>query len=333
MLPIGVVIPTRNSASLVPEHLETMRDWLDQVQEVVVVDSFSKDGTLELLKAGLRHSDLRILDHPPGLYQSWNYGIAQIKSEYCYVSTVGDAITREGLEHLAEVIARLRSDVVISKPRFIDVNGGPISSPRWPIDDVTSTLRVREPIALSELGLFLFTLVNYRDAILGSSASNLYRTRCLQEKPFPVDYGTAGDGGWGLEHCLKIRLAVTPRVFSNIREHPKSYSKAEYAVDQMSRKMLDRVCRTYREAAARSPEFAQSAKAVQVERMIELIEEQLVWQQRLEEYRRRSIWVFRPGAWKARMARNANGREIGRLKEAGAAKLLAMPPKTAENQL
>jgi hypothetical protein len=226
------------------------------------------------------------------------------------------------LEHLAEVIARLRGDVVISKPRFVDVKGGPIAAPRWPIDDVTSTLQIAEPIALSGLGLFLFTLANYRDAILGSSASNLYRTRCLQENPFPVEYGTAGDGGWGLENCFKVRVGVTPRVFSNIREHPKSYSKAEYAVDQMSRKMLDRICQTYREAATSSPALAQTAKDLQVDRMIELIEEQLVWQQRLEDYRRRSIWVLRPGAWKARMARDANGREIRQLKEAGAARLL-----------
>jgi glycosyltransferase involved in cell wall biosynthesis len=300
-----------------------MRLWLDQVEEVVVVDSFSKDGTLELLQAGLPHPNLRILDHPPGLYQSWNYGIAQLKSEYCYVSTVGDAITREGLSHLAEVIARLRCDVVISKPRFIDFNGQPLAAAEWPIDDMTTTLRLEEPIALSGLGLFLFTLVNYRNAILGSSASNLYRTRCLQENPFPVDYGTAGDGGWGLEHCLRIRLAVTPRVFSTLREHPKSYSKADYAVDQMSRKMLDRICRTYRDAAASSPELAQIARDLQVDRMIELIEEQLVCQQRLEDYRRASLWVLQPGAWRARVARNTKGRALKQLKETGVRKLLA----------
>src|SRR5439155_6290113 len=163
-LPIGVVVPTRNSASLAPEHLETMRPWLDQVEQVVVVDSFSKDGTVQLLKAGLRHPNLQILEHPPGLYQSWNHGIARLKTEYCYISTVGDAITRDGLEHLAEVIARLRCDAVISKPRFIDINGAPVRSPRWPIDDVTSALRVNEPIALADSALFLFTLLNYRDA-------------------------------------------------------------------------------------------------------------------------------------------------------------------------
>jgi glycosyltransferase involved in cell wall biosynthesis len=323
MLPIGVVVPTRNSALLVPEHLETMREWLDQVEEVVVVDSFSKDGTLELLKAGIRHPNLRILEHPPGLYQSWNFGIAQLKAEYCYVSTVGDAIAREGLEHLAEVIARLRGDVVISKPGFIDVNGRPLPPPRWPIDDMTTTLRLEEPTVLSGLGLFLFTLVNYRDAILGSSASNLYRTRCLQETPFPVDYGTAGDGGWGLENCLKVLVAVTPRIFSTLREHPKSYTKTEYAVDQMSRKMLDRICRTYRETAAGNAELAATAKELQVDRMIELIEEHLICQHQLEEYRHRSLWVFHPGAWQARVARNAKSRELRRLEEAGVEKLQA----------
>src|ERR1043166_9178000 len=185
MLPIGVVVPTRNSASLVPQHLDTMRQWLDEVQEVVVVDSFSEDGTVDLLETGLRHPNARFFEHPPGLYQSWNFGIAQLKTEYCYISTVGDGITLEGLQQLMEVISRLRADVVVSKPRFIKVNGSPLPPPRWPIDDLLTTLRVTDPQALEGMGLFLFTLLNYRDAILGSSASNLYRTRVLQEKPFP----------------------------------------------------------------------------------------------------------------------------------------------------
>src|SRR5437588_3579211 len=142
MLPIGVVVPTRNSASLVPQHLDTMRPWLGQIEEVVVVDSVSKDGTVDLLKAGLQHPNLRFLEHPPGLYQSWNFGISQLKTEYCYLSTVGDGITREGLEHLADVIGLLRCDVVISKPRFIDLSDTSLPSTRWPRDDMIDTLRL-----------------------------------------------------------------------------------------------------------------------------------------------------------------------------------------------
>ena len=52
-------------------HAETLG-----LQEVIVVDSFSTDGTIELIKAELRHPQLKIMAHPPGLYQSWNHGIA-----------------------------------------------------------------------------------------------------------------------------------------------------------------------------------------------------------------------------------------------------------------
>ena len=317
MLPIGVLLPTRDAAAFLPHHLETMREWVGQVQEVVVVDSRSKDGTLDLIKAGLRHPNLRIFEHPPGLYQSWNHGIQQIQAEHCYVSTVGDSITLDGLRHLVEVIQAQRCDVVVSKPDFIDVHGRPIRPSDWPIDDVVRTLHLEQPVALEGMGLFLFTLVNYRDAILGSSASNLYRTRCVQKYPFPVDYGTAGDGGWGLTNCVTIRLGVTSRVFSNIREHPKSYSKAEYEVDQFARKLLARIRRTYQEEAQRNAEFAALARRLKVDRMIELLEQRLEEQERLEQYRRgHSIWVLHPSAWRARRRRNALHREVLRLRDA-----------------
>ena len=317
MLPIGVLVPTRDAAALLPDHLTTMREWVHEAQEVVVVDSFSKDGTLELAKSGLQHPNLRILQHPPGLYQSWNHGIQQIKAEYCYISTVGDSITLAGLRHLAQIIETHRCDVVVSKPDFIDVQGQPIRPSRWPVDDLVHSLRLAQPAVLKGAGLFLFTLVNYREAILGSSASNLYRTRCLQDRPFPVDYGTAGDGGWGLTNCLRIALAVTPQVFSTIREHPKSYPKSEYAVDQFVRKLLARIVRTYREETASNPQFAVLAEKLQMEKLIELLRQQLDQQERLEHYREnRSIWVLHPSAWLARWRRNAMGKEIRRLQDA-----------------
>jgi hypothetical protein len=295
-----------------------MREWLPEAQEVVVVDSISSDGTLELIKAELRHPGLRFLTHPPGLYQSWNFGVQQIKAPYCYISTVGETISAEGLRHLASLMDQLRCDVAISLPRFIDEQGKPVRSHDWPIEDMLSTLRVREPIALEGAGLFWLTLAHYRNAILGSSASNLYRTACLQERPFPTGYGTAGDGGWGLENCLKIRLGLTPRVFSTFREHPKSYSKAEYAVDALSRKMLERIGRTYAEEAAGNPSFAGLARQLQVDRFLVLLEEQLQRQEELERCREQHrIWVLSPAAWRARQRRNAKALEIAQVRNAG----------------
>jgi glycosyltransferase involved in cell wall biosynthesis len=46
MLPLGVVIPTKNSMPYLPSHLEAMREWQDLAEEIVVVDSFSTDGSV-----------------------------------------------------------------------------------------------------------------------------------------------------------------------------------------------------------------------------------------------------------------------------------------------
>src|SRR4051794_30761037 len=118
MLPLGVVIPTKNSLPYLPAHLAGMREWLGLVEEVVVVDSFSTDGTVDFLKSNLSHPRVTYASHPPGLYASWNHGIAQIRSPYVFIATTGDLITPAGLQQLCQTAEMLACDVVISKPTF-----------------------------------------------------------------------------------------------------------------------------------------------------------------------------------------------------------------------
>jgi glycosyltransferase involved in cell wall biosynthesis len=116
MLPIGVVIPTRNSMKFLPAHLAALKGWIEQAREVICVDSFSTDGTLEMLKAELHHPRLKILSHPPGLYESWNFAVKQVTSAYIYIATAGDGITLQGLRHLVETAERFQTDLVLSPP-------------------------------------------------------------------------------------------------------------------------------------------------------------------------------------------------------------------------
>ncbi len=81
-LDIGVVVPTRNSMPHIRDHVEALNQWIGRVKEVVVVDSQSVDGTVDYIREHLLHSNLVIVDHPPGLYESWNAGISKIQSEY-----------------------------------------------------------------------------------------------------------------------------------------------------------------------------------------------------------------------------------------------------------
>jgi hypothetical protein len=56
--------------------------------------------------------------------------------------------------------------------------------------------------------------------LISSSAGNLYRTRVMQENPFPTDYGHAGDSAWSLEMSRKVRWVVDPTVVSYFWIHP-----------------------------------------------------------------------------------------------------------------
>jgi glycosyltransferase involved in cell wall biosynthesis len=70
MLPFGVVILTKNSMRYLPGQVENFATWIDLAEQVVVVDSFPTDGTVEFLKANLKHPNVLFVSHLPGLYAS-----------------------------------------------------------------------------------------------------------------------------------------------------------------------------------------------------------------------------------------------------------------------
>jgi glycosyltransferase involved in cell wall biosynthesis len=310
-LPISVLIPTRNCASFLDSHFESLDHWIALAEEVVVVDSDSKDGTVEFIKARLRHPRAKFLTHPPGLYQSWNYGIQNATAEFIYISTVGDSITARGLEHLHEVAEKFESDVVISKPNFVDAAGQPVGDHHWPIDEILNGLRVQEPTLLSTVEQFLFAITNAWGAILGSSASNLYRTRCLQQRPFPLQFGTSGDGGWGIQNIFQVKIAVTPERISTFRHHEKSYSLAEYYVESLALKFFRLAQEVIAQQRPHNPDLQKVLDLVQWKELEEALDIAFVEQEKLERARKQKTpWMFQPAAWSVRTNRNRARRRI-----------------------
>jgi len=310
---VGVVLPTRNCAPLLSEHLESMAAWLDLIDEVVVVDSESTDGTRQLIRERLRHPSVRWLDHPPGLYQCWNHGIQNLHTDYIYVSTVGDGIAREGLLHLREVADRFDADLVISAPDFLDESGCPTVEPLWPVRRLIELMDFQEPGCLQGWPVFLFAIAFCPDALLGSSASNLYRASFLQAHPFPTEYGMLGDGAWGVMNALSLRLGVTPKRFSHFRSHAKSYSPREYVVAEDPKGKLLRAAKDIlADARIRSPEAHAEAERLSLPRLVDAAVQGQHWRVRLDKERERSWpWSLNPLAWRARHSRNACEREVG----------------------
>lgn len=216
---LSVVLPTYNCAPLMERHLDAMETWSDLAEEIVVVDSRSTDGTLDLIRSRLRHPNVRIIERDRGLYESWNEGIAATTSDWVYISTAGDTIERAHLLHLLELGERATADVVISAPRFVDEGGGPGDDLRWPPSQVIAGRR--EPFVLTAEAAFVLTFIHCPSALLGSSASNLYRGKHLRARPFPVEFKGAGDSVWILRHAAQSRLCFTPQIGSTFCVHPK----------------------------------------------------------------------------------------------------------------
>jgi hypothetical protein len=319
---IGVLIPTLDCIGLLPGHLDSLKPWLQRAGEVVVVDSQSTDGTIEFLRANLDHPRLRFLAHPRGLYQSWNFGLGHLTTPYAYVSTVGDSITGAGLEHLLRVAQAGRCDVAVSKPSFVDNAGRAMPEPRWPIDDLLELFPDQRPLILEGASLFFFACAHCTEALLGSSASNLYLTDCVKRRPFSSAYGTVGDGAWGIANALDIRMGLTDQTFSTLRHHPKAYKPEEYAVEGLRGKLFALAQETLHARARQSSAFLASVEPLKMDDLMRVLRQNLDWQERLERCRHAFWpWFANPIAWRARRQRNRYARELIDLKESAAARI------------
>jgi hypothetical protein len=215
-LPIGVVIPVLNCRPDLPAHLSGSADWLPSVEQVVVVDSFSSDGSLEYLRQELKLPRAEFHTHPPGLYDSWNFGIGRIQAKYLYVSTIGDLISLDGLRQFVACAEKFQADVVLSPPEMVAMDGSVIESIQWPIHEIVAATSRSEPLDLDSIQLFtlaiFYATCGGLKSMLGSSASSLYKTETFKARPFPADFGIIGDTAWGLRNTLDTRFAISPHV-------------------------------------------------------------------------------------------------------------------------
>jgi glycosyltransferase involved in cell wall biosynthesis len=137
IISFSVIIPTRNSRNYLEGHVNALNQWIDLASEVIVIDSESTDGTVEYLKGHLKHPSIKFLDHPVGLYESWNFAIAQVTSDFTYIATIGDRITKKTAIRLRKEAQSTAVDVIISPPTLLSEHGHRTEA-NWPINQYLS---------------------------------------------------------------------------------------------------------------------------------------------------------------------------------------------------
>ena len=225
-LPLTAIFPTRNSSEDLAAHGLACSGWIDKVAQVVVVDS-SEDGAVSSLWESWSSRPVQVHYLPPGLYEAWNFGVAAARESFCYFSTVGDSIDLNGLEKLTACAQCFQADVVISPPVLIEDGPGDSS---WPIHHLVKA--IDQEVLISEEEKFLWLAGLLPQTLLGSSAANLYKTSYVLERPFPTDFGHAGDAAWGLRLLDGARVVVTQSVKARFLMHEprKPLKPKDYAV-------------------------------------------------------------------------------------------------------
>jgi len=206
-----------------PRHLSHHAAVFAHCAEIVHCDSFSKDDTKTYLAEHLVHPGLHQFDHPPGLYQSWNFAIQQCTQLFIYISTVGDQIDLAGLQQLLDLAIKTDADVVISPPRYIEESGQVNEKLRWPIDNLILHQRIKTPGLVSMDQVYIEAILHAPDGIMGSAASCLYRSPFLQPRPFPLGFHGVCDSVWALQYLPFARCAILPSPVATFLLHPKTY--------------------------------------------------------------------------------------------------------------
>ena len=299
---LGIVIPTFNSRRYLERHVEGILPWIDLVQEIVVVDSESTDGSSEFLRDRLPHPNLRVLSHPPGLYASWNHGIAQLQSDFFIMCTTGDTISREGVLKLLQCADEGQCDIVLSKPVFRDLQDR-VHDIRWPIDDIIAGLAPGDRRFLRGLEALVYAIGRPDSALLGSSASNLYRTELFVQRPFPLGWGMGGDGGWVWEHAAEARWGVLAGNYSTFLLHPPQSEEKDrrptpaHRADQTLRESVPRWL-------AEGSLSTQDLAVIGWDKLLRSLARYLNLKAHLDAARgRRAPWFLRSSAWRQRRSR------------------------------
>lgn len=212
-LPVSIISPVRNCIGEMPAHAEHLRGLSRVAREIIIVDSDSSDGTMEFLKDALGSIDAVFLNHPPGLYPSWNHGISHASQPYLTVATVGDPLPPASLEKLHHTLESNSADVVISAPVLLNPDGSRSTS-QWPIHQLIEACGLAEPRAVSQATWLALTLGFFPKSPLASSAGNLYRTAVFQNNLFPTHCGHRGDVIWAITSARKARWMIDPTVES-----------------------------------------------------------------------------------------------------------------------
>lgn len=220
---VSIILPTLNARKFLETRIssilnQTFRDW-----ELIVVDSYSDDGTWEYLNQLQTHDEQEIFRYqiPRGLYQAWNFGISKARGTYVYIATADDTMKSDCLEKMVHALeTHPECGICDSMLQLLDSDGNEIDefsdlfvAHYWHFDFPRNLPHIRKKP--HDYFLHLGGKTVY------TSITQILIRKTLFEKTgfFPTDFGRSADFQWGMRAALNTDVVYLPRQLASWRIH------------------------------------------------------------------------------------------------------------------
>lgn len=227
---ISVIIPNYNYARYLPERLDSILQQSHAIHEIIVLDDYSSDNSMEVLQNYVRFANFHIVSNTKNsgnVFLQWSKGVRMASGDLVWIAEADDKANPLFLEHLAPCFTDPQLALAYCASEVIDSDGicllsnyaddkylQDVHPHRWCNDYFCSGQEEVEQ-ALS-----------IKNTILNVS-SVLFR-RCAVQEIFDASlpsierYKMAGDWFIYLELLRKYRIAYKAMVLNSHRRHQRS---------------------------------------------------------------------------------------------------------------
>ena len=218
---VSVLLPNLNHRSFLDERVgsimrQTLQDW-----ELIVIDSYSTDGSWEFFQdVAAQDERVKISQAPKGLYQSWNRGLEQVSGQFVYIATSDDSMHETALEKMVAALNdHPECGICDSQLEMVDEAGQPIGG----IEDrlffyryLGKLLQQKHIRRRPHDGIVYLT----SNSVYTSMTQILFRKALLDQVGlFKTDWGSKCDYEWGIRAALSTDTVYLPEKLSSWCRH------------------------------------------------------------------------------------------------------------------
>ena len=226
---VSICLPNFNTFPYLQERFDTIFRQTYQDWELFVYDSFSDDGSWELIQHLARQEKrMRIAQGPrEGPYPAWNACLHQTKAEYVYIATSDDTMALDCLEKLVAALDRHRDcDLAHCTLVLIDERGAVVTDQQWPdctifgdgIGELVNKPHIRKA---PYDGLMQLTA---RHTFFSITELLIRRSLFSKTGTFPNRWGPPSDFNWEMKAGLVANTVHVPDTWAAWRVRPNQDS-------------------------------------------------------------------------------------------------------------